>query len=268
MFSVCGRVLGAESGGEQAEAAAIERAAGGAGAEGTQALGRTDADQAAGDGVAEAVEVDALVHSKVGGSHGAVEGDEAGLIEEPGLDRGVIAVGEEGFGILANEVEVEAFKQVVGAIAAAGSDDGCDVGIGEGGVEIGEALVGGAGEVGRMLAEGVRGGNGIVAKVAEDFDGAGNAVVARAAGRGEHDNAGSGRDGAWLEGFHRNSSGAKAHSIFAGLGMDERATLVAGTRSGKEDVSCGDELGGAGEESFPCRGRTTPPAGIRRGHRR
>ena len=43
--------------------------------------------------------MDAIFNGEIRGGHGAVEGDEAGLIVDPGLEGGVVAVGEEGFGM-------------------------------------------------------------------------------------------------------------------------------------------------------------------------
>jgi len=53
------------------------------------------------------------------------------------LDAGEIAVGEEGLGVVADQVQVETFEEVVGAVAAAQGHDGGGAGIGEGGVEVG-----------------------------------------------------------------------------------------------------------------------------------
>ena len=72
-------------------------------------------------------------------------------IEEPGLDGGHVAVGEERLGVRADQVEIEAIEKVVGSVTATGTNDGGDGGIGEGGVQIGEAVFDGAGKVGRML---------------------------------------------------------------------------------------------------------------------
>ena len=94
----------------------------------------------------KAGQVHAVVESEIGGDHGAVEGGQAELIEQAKLDAGEVAIGEERLGVFANQFEVEAREQIVGAVAAAHAGDDAGVGVGECGVQIGEALLGGSGE--------------------------------------------------------------------------------------------------------------------------
>src|SRR6185437_15111845 len=97
---------------------------------------------------------------------------------------------EKRLGIGADEIEVEAVKQIVGAVTAARGEDGANFGIGKGGVEIGEAIGGGCGEVRRVLAEGVRAGNGVVAAGAQGGDSLLNALGIGAAGGSDDGDAG------------------------------------------------------------------------------
>jgi hypothetical protein len=84
-----------------------------------------------------------------------MEGRKAEPIEEMELDSGQVAVAEEGLGVFANELEIQAGKKVVGAIATTdGGDERC-VGVGERSVEVIEAMAGCSGEEEGSALEGV-----------------------------------------------------------------------------------------------------------------
>ena len=75
----------------------------------------------------------------------------------------MVAVADEGFGIGAEEIGVEEGEEFGRAPAAAGAEDGVDGGVGEGGVEVGDAVCCGARVVERAAVEGVRHDDGVVA---------------------------------------------------------------------------------------------------------
>src|ERR1035441_8990341 len=71
------------------------------------------------------------------------------------LNSGQVAIGEEGLGMLADQLQIEAVEQVVGAIAAAQAGHHARLFIGEGAMQVFEALRLGSGKVERSLLEGV-----------------------------------------------------------------------------------------------------------------
>lgn len=100
--------------------------------------------------------MDAIVESEIGCDHGAVKDGKADAVEKMKLKAGEVAVREEWFGILADEAEVKGVEEVVGAVTATDSGEKCGGGIGEGGMKIGEALVGSSGEEERAASLRVR----------------------------------------------------------------------------------------------------------------
>src|SRR6185312_11493883 len=167
-------VRGAKRGREKSEAASIQNVLDSlgifSGLEDAEAFRGADFDEASGEGSLQAGVVDSVVAAEVSGDERAVEGGESGLVEEPALDSGEVAVGDERLGIGADEIEVEAVKQIVGAVTAARGEDGANFGIGKGGVEIGEAIGGGCGKIRRGLAGGVVAGGRVVAAGAQGGD--------------------------------------------------------------------------------------------------
>ena len=97
--------------------------------------------------------MDAVFFGEVGGDHGSVEAGEIERVEEGDLEGGEVAVAEEGLGVVAEYVHIELVEEVVGAVSAAGREEDADGVVGEGGVEVEEALLGGAGEVERAAGE-------------------------------------------------------------------------------------------------------------------
>jgi len=75
-----------------------------------------------------------------------MESGQTELIEKVKLDGREVAVSEERLGVFADELKIEAGKEVVGAIAATDGDDERGVGVGEGFVEVGEAMARNSGE--------------------------------------------------------------------------------------------------------------------------
>ena len=124
---------------------------------------------------------------------------QSGLVEQPRLHGGEVAVGDERLGVGADEVEVEAVEQVVRSVAAARGEDGANFGIGKGGVQVGEALGGGSGKIRRLLAERVLAGDGVVSAGAQRGEPLLNALGSRAAGRSNDGDARSGGNGGRLE---------------------------------------------------------------------
>ena len=97
-------VGGAEGFGEDGEAAAEESAFGAAGLEGAEAVGGVDGPGCVGvEGGVPGAEVDAVGVGPVGGGHGGVEGGEVAEVPEVDVERGVVAVADEGFGVGADE---------------------------------------------------------------------------------------------------------------------------------------------------------------------
>jgi hypothetical protein len=93
---------------EDGEAAAEETALGVAGTEGAEAVGGVDAPWFVGvQSSAPGGVVDAVGVGPVGGGHGGVEGGEMAEIPKIDVQRGVVAVADEGFGVGAEEVGVE-----------------------------------------------------------------------------------------------------------------------------------------------------------------
>jgi hypothetical protein len=86
---------------------------------------------------------------------GPWKGRKADLIEKVELDGGEVAVSKERLGVLADEGKVDAGEEVVGAVAAANGGDEGGVGVGKGGVEVGEAMTGSSGEEQRSALKGV-----------------------------------------------------------------------------------------------------------------
>ncbi len=131
-----------------------------------------------GEGSSEAGCVDASIKAagEVGAEHGGVEGDEADLVLQPGMEGGVVGVAEEGFGVATDEVEVEMGEEFGGSPAAAGAEDGVEEGVGEGGVEVAEAVGESAGEVEGAGGEGVRHEDGLEAELTEGGDAGVDAV--------------------------------------------------------------------------------------------
>jgi hypothetical protein len=140
----------AEEGNEDAEAAAIECSADDA----TPGYRFDDAKPFSGaDGVGlagqrgeKAGHVDAIFAVKVGGDHGTVEGGKAEVIEQMELNGGEVAVSEKRLWVFANEFEVEAGEQVVGAIAATDGGDERGIWVDECAVEVIEAMAGDSSE--------------------------------------------------------------------------------------------------------------------------
>src|SRR6202050_3299842 len=232
-------VGGAERGRENAEAPSIEDAARTARAQRTHSLLQPDLDQPASESGLQARQMDPVLEIEIGGGHGPMKSNQAGLIEQPGLQCGVVAVCKERFGMAANEIEIEAAEQVIRSVAAAGTNDGGDRGVGKGVVQIGEAVFDRARKVRRVLAAGVFGGECVVAQSAQRCNASGNALVLRAAGRGYDSDAGARRDGRRLEQRFSQAeprlprSGARGRSV-----------------------------------SFPCPGRPSPRAACRRARAR
>ena len=96
-----------------------------------------------------------------------MEGGKAEPIEQVELDGSEIAVGEEGLGVFADEIEIEAGEEVVGAIATTDGGNSRGVGVGECAVEVGEAMAGSAGEEEGAALKGVGAEAGLEAEVAE-----------------------------------------------------------------------------------------------------
>ena len=100
----------------------------------------------------------------------------------------------------ADEIEVEAGEKLGGAPAAAGAKDGGDGGIGEGGVEVGEALLDRAGVVDGTGGEGVRKEDGFVAEGAEMTHAGADTIRTGGGGWRDDRDAGAGLEGWGLEG--------------------------------------------------------------------
>ena len=96
---------------------------------------------------------DAVVYAvgvgPVGCGHGGVEGWEVAEVPEVDVERGVVAVANECFGVGSDERGVEEGEEFGGTPAASGAEDGVDGGVGEGGVEVRCAICGGPGIVER-----------------------------------------------------------------------------------------------------------------------
>ena len=127
--------------------------------------------------------MNAGLDGKIRGDHGAVKGGKANLIEQPGLNGSHIAVGEEGFGVGADQVEVETVEEVVGSVTATGTNDGGDVRIRKSAMQIAEPLLKRTGKIRGVLAGCVLFSDHLVAKLAEGRDAMRNAVGAGVAGR-------------------------------------------------------------------------------------
>ena len=108
--------------------------------EDAQAFRGADAVGLAGKRGVKTFEVHAVGKIEIRGEHGAVKGGQANLVEQVELDAGQVAVGKERLGMRGDCFEIEAVEQVVRSVAAANAHDGGCVRIGEGGVQIGEAL--------------------------------------------------------------------------------------------------------------------------------
>jgi hypothetical protein len=162
---------GAEQGNEDTEAAAVEGSAddtaGGHILDRAEAFSGADGVGLAGEGGEKAGHVDTVFAVEVGGDHGAMEGGKAEPIEQVELDGSEIAVGEEGLGVFADEIEIEAGEEVVGAIATTDGGNSRGVGVGECAVEVGEAMAGSAGEEEGAALKGVGPEAGLEAEVAE-----------------------------------------------------------------------------------------------------
>ena len=76
--------------------------------------------------VAPGDEVGAVWAAEVGRHHGAVEGNEVGFVLEPEVQRGMVAVADEGFGVGADERGVEVGEEFGGAPAAASAENAVD----------------------------------------------------------------------------------------------------------------------------------------------
>src|SRR5579862_3969854 len=68
-----------------------------------------------------------LRHGQVLSDHGAVKGDQAGGIGEPGQQCGDVAITHENFGVALELGEVQFLQQVVCSVAATGANDGANV---------------------------------------------------------------------------------------------------------------------------------------------
>ena len=79
------------------------------------------------------------------------------------MERGVVAVADEDFGVGADEVGVEEGEKFGGTPAASSAEDGVDGGVCEGGVDVGDAVGCGAGIVEWATIKGVGHDDGVVA---------------------------------------------------------------------------------------------------------
>ena len=116
------------------------------------------------------------------------------LVEEAELEAREIAVGEEGLGMGGDGFEVEALEQVVGSVAAAQSHDGGGTWVGEGRVEIGEALLRGSSEVERSALARVGGEFGCETEIAQGREAEIDVLRLRAGGRGDDADGRAGSD--------------------------------------------------------------------------
>jgi len=90
--SVCG-CGGAQQSYENAQAAAIERAARAAGVQGAQAFGAANNVGLAAERRLQAGQMNAVFTREIRRKHGAVKGRQQNLIEQPEVHRGQVAVG-------------------------------------------------------------------------------------------------------------------------------------------------------------------------------
>ena len=100
--------------------------------------------------------INAVRQKEVRGQHGRMEDREARLVQEPGLQGCHIAVAKQGFGVAADEIEIDPGQQIVAAVAAPGAEKRVYFGVGKGCVQIGKPLLRCAAEVGSAAALGMR----------------------------------------------------------------------------------------------------------------
>jgi hypothetical protein len=140
----------AEEGDDDAEAAAIEGSADntarGYGFDYAETFLGADAIGLACERGQEAGHVDAVFAVKVGRDHGAVEGGKADFIEQVELDGCEVAIAEERLGMSSDELQIEAGKKVIGAVATADRGNERGVGIHECAVDVRKAMSGDSGE--------------------------------------------------------------------------------------------------------------------------
>ena len=103
----------AEQGNENAEAAAVKRAARSTGFQGAQAFGGSESVGRAGERRLKAREVHAVFEIEIRSNHRAVKCGQSELIEETQLQAGHVAVSKEGLGVLPDERQIDALEQVV-----------------------------------------------------------------------------------------------------------------------------------------------------------
>ena len=95
----------------------------------------------------------AIFKIEIRGQHGAMKRRQAKFVEKAQLRACEVAVGEKGLGMIANEFGIQAFEEVVGAIAAAEAHHCIGCLVGKSSVKVGEALPGCSGKVERAALE-------------------------------------------------------------------------------------------------------------------
>ena len=115
------------------------------------------------------------------------------------LDAGEIAVGEKRLGMSGDGCEVETFEEVIRSVAAAMGHDGAGLRIGEGRVEIGEALGSSSGEVERLAKERVGSRFGHEAERLQGREAALDALRLRRGGGGDDGDFSAQCDGQWFD---------------------------------------------------------------------
>ena len=173
------------------------------GPQGTQSFGGADAVGLSGESGAKTFEVHAVGKIEIRGEHGAVKNGQAQFVEQPKLDAGQVAISKERLGVDGDGLKVEVIKQVVRSVAAANTHDGSGIRVGEGGVQIGEALLRGSGEVERLAQKSVGRELRRIAQRAEGCESAIDALRLCRRRRGDDGDGRIRRDWRWFEqGLH------------------------------------------------------------------
>src|SRR5579863_2904900 len=88
--------------------------------------------------------------------HGTVEGHEADCVRDVRQQTSDIAVANENLGVVFDVFEIESFKKIIGAVSAAGADNGTDVISREHFVEFARPPISRSGKIKILLKDGIK----------------------------------------------------------------------------------------------------------------
>jgi hypothetical protein len=189
----------AEQSDEDAEAAAVKGSANNIAGGGifnyAETLFGANAIRLTGERGSEAGHMDSGFAIKIGSDHGAMECRKADVVEQVELYSCEVAVAEKWLGMLADQVEIEAWKKVVGTVPAADGSDESGVGIGERPVKIGKAMASRSGKKKWSALKGMGSQARLKAESAETIEPLLDAFLVGVGSGREHGDSCTGRDG-------------------------------------------------------------------------